>query len=560
MKKFVALFLLILLFFTTKASLVQASDMYEINLSRELHLDGDYEYNLVNTFLINNVSPKFVITSLDYFVPLNFTNAEVTVGGKSLNMEIKGSHIIVALGENALKPLSKLELKINLFIPDLLTVRKNSEGVVLGAQFLLPKDVTKALNLYTQTKIFYDSKELIPEYLSNDVVLDGNSIQYTKNIDLFVSFTNLGGVSIDYKGDSNVAMLPNTKFNKVVYENIPGEGKLSRDAFGNNYLEDKNPVNYLVKAVPISNSEIPVSVNSIPANMKNYYFSKEELAGFDLDKDIATLYRQMLVKFNPEIEKFKVKYDKFSEIEKEATQDPLAYALTFASLLKQKEIDAQVVFGKVIFPLAAKESWHFWVVYNTDNSVIQSDPYMEDLLGFTGFKNVPPERIILAGWAPEPRIIGGINNLISGELKMDFFSDIERITEMVSGELRILNVPDSFVPKLRLEFKNLSSDNVILKGIFLNDNFVPLFNNFEMASGTQKEFDVFIGLNFWDLFTKKGVFRAKVLINNGVKDYYFYSDESKIPASAFYWFFGINLGVVLLAGVFIIIRQKRFQK
>ena len=555
MKKLFALIFLTIVFFGINIGTVKAvGDWYEVGLVRNVFLDGDYKYNIVNTFTLSNISDKYVITSLDYFSPFPFTDAEALIGDKKLNIEVNGTHLLIELGENFLKPLSKLELIVKLKVPDLFISTKNSKGQILGVQLFLPKDVTKALNIYTQTKIFYDSKNLIPTYISTEVVLDANSIQYSRNVDLFMSFSQIGGVSVDYKGKSEEAMLPSTKINKVIYENIPEDADLSNDSWGNNYISSKEKVNYKINAVQKDKNEWGGLTNTY-----NLFFSKEELSGFDFGKEKRELYFQLLTKFVPEKEKLKVQYSGLSEINKGETQDSLAYALTYASILQQKGIDSYVVFGRVQFPLSSTQSWNFWVVEQTDNSYNEIDPYMEDLLGFDGYSNIPQNRLIFCVYANDAKIINGINRLIKSELELNFLTNEESRDQMLTGKLNIVSIPESLYPMLGLNFKNLSSEKITIKGIYLNDVFAPFTSVIEMEPGTQKNFDVYIGLNIFDLLINKGVFKATAKVQGGDKEYYF-SSSGKIPASTFYWVFGINLGVILLGGIFFVVKYKRSKK
>ena len=549
MKKFIALIIGISLLYLNLHVSKAEEPLYHLNIERQVFLNSENKYNLINTLNLNNISPKLIITSLDYFLPVSFNDAEASIGDKKLDFEVKGTNVHIDLGDSYIKPLNSHVITLKFNAPDLLTVSKNSQGQILGSQLFLPKDTTKAIDLTTETKINFDGQNLKPSYISNEAVIDGNSIQYTQNNDMFISFTDIGGVSIKFSGKDPTTMLPSTNLNKVFYDDIPQNADLIKDKRGNNYLVSKNNINYQIKAVQRKDIEWDNTEG------QNTYFTKEELSSFDLEKDEAFLYRQMLTKFNPDPEKFNVQYQNYSQIENQQTQDPLGYALTYASLLQQKGIPAEVVFGRVQFPLTDVQSWHFWVMYKTDNIYKEVDPYMEDKLGFDGFNNVPKSRIIFADYHPDPQIIAGINGLLSGDLKMDFLTTLEGNSQILAGKLSVIDVPDSFYPMLKINFKNYDTNKVTIKGIYINDFNVPGIGEIELAPGSQRDIEVFIGLNIFDLLLKRGDFKASIQVFDGSKDVY-YSSTGKIPESTFYWIVGINLVVVTIAGILIILRKK----
>jgi hypothetical protein len=228
-----------------------------------------------------------------------------------------------------------------------------------------------------------------------------------------------------------------------------------------------------------------------------------------------------------------------------------------ASLLNQKGITSQVVFGKVIFPLSQNQVWHFWVTYIQDGKLFQVDPYMEDLLAFDGFNNISKRRAIISGYFNDANLIASIDNIINDTTNIEFVKSNEGISNASLARLEVVKVPDSLYPKIKFIYKNLSSSSVTIKGISLNG----IFNSTQdiiVLPGSKKEFEISLGLNIFDIVQKKGDIKISArVIDNGIERNY--ETSTKVPPTALLWIVMINFVSVFvgLAFVFIFAKYKK---
>lgn len=549
MKKIAALLISLVLIFFGTIGKVSAADWYKVSLVREVYLDNTTQYNVINTFTLNNTSSNYIIKSFDYFSPLPFTDAKASINGKNMKLSITGSHIIIDLGDQVLKPLKQEVLKIQLKVPDLFQPVRNISGNIIGAQLFLPKDTTKALDIYCQTTINFNDSEFKPTYLSTNMVIDGNKIQATKNIDMYIDFTKVSGFNMKFSGETNSIILPSSIFNKVLFENIPADGILSSDTVGNSYLSKQGLIEYGLKVYKkvITDNEFMSKIS---------YFPKSDLEKFKLEDSIRGFYDQVLKKYDPETQTLNTQYLTLEKYETNVLNDSLGYSLTFASLLQQKNIPAEVIFGKVKFPLSQGQNWHFWVVYSDEGVMKQADPYFEDLLTFDGFNNLSPQRAIVAGYFNDSNLINAIDNLIKDKVEIEFITEEDSDSQQ-SAKLEVIKMADTFYPKLKISYKNLSSSTIQLKWLEVNGVYSP-FAGLEINPGSQKDFEVYLAMNIVDIVARKGEVEIKATVNeDGVEKVY--ETTTKIPQEILLTIVMVNFVAVAagLAIVVIIFLNKR---
>jgi len=547
MKKITAQILIILSLFFLFPNVGKAADLYSASLKREIYLDNTTKFNVSNTFSLKNTSDTYLIKSFDYFPSLTFTDAEASIDGKNLDISIVESHIIINLGDLVLKPLMSEELVIKLKISDLVKPVKSDTGEVLGVELVLPKDTTKYLDILSQTTVNYDKSQFEPSYISTENQKDDSKISFTKNVDIYVDFSKIGGYRIEYKGENGKILLPSSLYNEVIFYNLPQESSLSNDLVGNTYLEKSGIVQYQVNAYAKLLPDISKFTQAV-------YFSKEDLSSFSLDEDIKGLYRQVTDKYSPETQTINTQLQSLADYEKNNFNDSLAYSATLASLLQQKDIPSQVVFGKVKLPISQNQIWHFWVVYSQDGKLIQLDPYMEDLLGFDGLNNIPVQRGIIAGYYNDASLINSIDNLINSETNIEFIKAAEDISTPTLAKLEVSRIPDSFYPKIKLIYKNLSSSPVTITGISLNGVFNSIQNT-EISPGSQKEFEISLSLNIFNIVLKKGDIVISVQVtDNGIPKTY--DTTTAIPHQVLLWIVMINFVSIFVGLSFILIYAK----
>jgi hypothetical protein len=547
MKRITALIIIIISSIILFQSPISAADWYTVKLTREVHLDNSTQFNVIKSFNLHNTSFQYLIKSFDYFSPLPFSDAQASINDKNLNISINGSHITIDLGNEFLKPSMSVDLVIKLKVPDLVNPVRTSSGKVLGAELFFPKDTTKALDIFSQTTIFFDKTKFAPSYISTENKLDDGKISFTKNVDIFIDFSQVGGFNIKYSGENNRVLLPSSVFNKVIYDNIPQDGVLSNDSLGNTFLEKDGVIEYELRGLKNSNLDLK--------NIKQpQYFPKDALGGFTLDAEVKNLYRQVIDKYSPETQKINTSTLSISDYLKNDFNDSLAYSLTLASLIQQKEIPAQVVFGKAKFPLSEDLIWHFWVITEQNNKVVQLDPFMEDLLGFDGFTNVPPQRAIICSYQNDSALIDSIDNLINDSTEVEYLETSVSDVEVPLAQLEVKKIPDSFYPKIGLVYKNLSSSTIKIEGLSINGQFNST-PNIEIAPGSQEEFEISLALNIIDIVSKKGDIKITAQVNdNGTQ--ILYDTNTQIPPQALLWIVTINFLSVFVGLALIIIFSK----
>ena len=551
MKKITALFFTIIsiLFFSQSTS--HASDLYSASLTRDIYIDNHTEYNVVNTFALKNISNTFLIKSFDYFSPLPFTLVEATIEGSKLSVIVEGSHIIINLGEKVLRPLKDEVLIIKLRVPELAKPVRANSGEVLGAELFLPKDSTKSLELLCQTTVNYDKDLFNPSYISTEYQIEEGKIFFTKNVDVFVDFTQIAGFKIKYQGESGKILLPSSIFSKVIYNNLPQGGLLSSDMAGNVYFEKNGVIQY--DLIGYKRPKIDLA-----KSQEIYYYAKEDLSEFRLEDEVKGLYRQVIDKYSPDTQGFSTKMESPSEYAAKDFNDSLAYSLTLASLIKQKEIPAEVVFGKVKFPLSQEQVWHFWVLYYQDDLVKQIDPYMEDLLGFDGFEELSKQRAIMAGYFNDPAFINSINNLINDKTELEFVKGVVGgDTSESLARLDVVRVPDSLYPKIKFIYTNLNSSPIKITGISLNGIFNS-FQDIEILPGSQKEFEISLGINIFDIVLKKGDIKISAqVMDGGIQRVY--DTNTSVTPQALLWIVMVNF-VSVFVGVALILIFARYKR
>ena len=547
MKKITAQILIILSILFLFPTVGRAADLYSASLKREIYLDNTSKFNISNTFSLKNTSEIYLIKSFDYFPSLPFTDAEASINGENLDISIVESHIIINLGDLVLKPLMSEELVIKLKVSDLVKPVKSGTGEVLGVELFLPKDTTKYLDILSQTTVNYDKLQFEPSYVSTENQRGESKISFTKNVDIYIDFSKIGGLSIEYKGENGKILLPSSVYNEVIYYNLPQDISLSNDLVGNTYLEKSGIVRYQVNAYA-------KALPDISKFTKTVYFTKEDLSSFQLDEDVKSLYRQVIDKYSPETQTINTQLQSLADYEENSYNDSLAYSATLASLIQQKEIPAQVVFGKVKFPISQNQIWHFWVVYSQDGKIIQLDSYLEDLLGFDGLNNISVQRGIIAGYYNDANLVNLIDNLINSETNVEFVKATEDISNPTLAKLEVSRIPESFYPKIKLIYKNLSSSSVMITGISLNGAFNSI-QNIEIQPGSQKEFEISLSLNIFNIVLKKGDINISVQVNdNGISKTY--DTNTAIPPQVLLWIIMINFVSIFVGLSFILIYAK----
>jgi len=188
----------------------------------------------------------------------------------------------------------------------------------------------------------------------------------------------------------------------------------------------------------------------------------------------------------------------------------------------------------------------------------QADPYMEDLLTFDGFNNISKQRAMIAGYNNDASLINAIDNLIKDKVDIEFISEEAPETQQ-NAKLEVVKMADTFYPKLKISYKNLSSSTVQLKWLEVNGVYSP-FTGLEITPGSQKDFEVYLAMNIIDIVARKGEVEIKATVIEDGKEVV-YETDTKIPQEILLTivmvnFVAVTAGLAILVIIFLNKRPK----
>jgi hypothetical protein len=202
-------------------------------------------------------------------------------------------------------------------------------------------------------------------------------------------------------------------------------------------------------------------------------------------------------------------------------QDPLEYAYTFANLLESKGYKANIYYGLMSLPISDELLWHFWVGVSEDQMYLY-DPFLEDMLGFSSFKKVTPNRYI---WGSLNSFNSFVPEAIHNIKNSSDLAQYSEKTNDVLGESFLvdifLNKPKDLSRKIELVISNKGSNVIYLSKILMNNgiDITGDYRDLGVLPDTSKIIVLDEEIPLSELFSSNGLVRADVEVissNNSV--------------------------------------------
>lgn len=444
---------------------INAVSVHECNVSTHIDIDESNNVLLDQQLNIYNSSDKFVINKLGFDLPYNIKDMEVEIDGKRISADQVGGSIKINMNDYFIAPNASRLIKLRYIAEGLLSVNGGFNS------FYLPKfDYCNSDNKY-ELKLPFPHSDIkyinVPSYGINDQGL----IEFSYSSDIYLTWGEISPLNIkaEWQLDHGYFVpIPSSKYSKFTLTSIGSGVKYFQDDLKNEFFKLDNGLNYVGSYEGVLTQDKGVELEYEGALGFN-----EDLSAFNINKGatIKDIYDIVIDKYDPILRRSVSSIISVSDITARTEQDPIEYAYTFANLLEAQGFRSTIYYGLISLPISDELLWHFWVgIYDEEKGMSLYDPFLEDLLDFSSFGKITPNRYIWGNLnASNSFVPESIHNIKNSDTLAEY---VEGKSEDVLGESFLvdvlLNKPKDLSQKVELIIKNNGSNVVYLSKILLN--------------------------------------------------------------------------------------------